>query len=273
LNDDYYIREDYFSSGEYFVISIYKLLQNRCKLIVIDEIDISLDSSAQVELIDKLRELVSKYNSNIIFTTHSLAIMKKMQSNELFYMEKNDNNIEIKIKSYNYIKSLLFQFEGYDKCILTEDEMLSKYITYLLNGEKISSKYNIICVSGADDTVKLMDKNKSELFFGDTTEVLTILDGDQSKYKDKDNVLLLPFESIEKHLLELYLSKKLDYLITGKFDKKNIDSAKKIRKKANALYKELINRKYLDDFEIFELTKTLNNVEDFKSSILKFLSN
>ena len=58
LDDDYYIREDYFSSGEYFVISIYKLLQNKCKLIVIDEIDISLDSSAQVKLIDRDRKSV-----------------------------------------------------------------------------------------------------------------------------------------------------------------------------------------------------------------------
>jgi ABC-type multidrug transport system ATPase subunit len=273
LDDDYYIREDYFSSGEYFVISIYKLLQDRCKLIVIDEIDISLDSSAQVELIDRLRELVNTYNSNIIFTTHSLAIMKNMEPGELFYMEKNGDTIDIEIKSYNYIKSLLFQFEGYDKCILTEDEMLNKYIGYLLNGERISSKYNLICVSGADDTVKLMDKNKSELFFGDRTEVLTILDGDQEKYEDKDDVLLLPFDSIEKYLLALYSSSELDYLVTGKFDRTNIDSAKKLRKKANAVYKEFINRKYLDDSQIFDLIKAKNGseVEEFKSSILKFL--
>ena len=210
----------------------------------------------------------------MLFRSHSLAIMKNMKKNELLYMEKNGDVIDIEVKSYNYIKSLLFQFEGYDKCILTEDKMLNKYIAYLLNGEKIPSKYNVICVSGADDTVKLMDKNKNELFFGDGTEVLTILDGDQLKYKDRDDVLLLPIKSIEKYLLKLYLSDKLNHLITEKFDKKNIDSAKKTRKKANAVYKELINKKYLDDLAIFNLIENnmASEVKDFKTLILEFLN-
>jgi len=40
--DNYkYIREDYFSSGEFFVINLYKMILSDCKLIIIDEIDIS----------------------------------------------------------------------------------------------------------------------------------------------------------------------------------------------------------------------------------------
>lgn len=56
LADNYYIREDYLSSGEYFVISIYKLIQSGCNLIAIDEIDISLDAMAQVRFIKKLEK-------------------------------------------------------------------------------------------------------------------------------------------------------------------------------------------------------------------------
>ncbi|HDZ9134498.1 TPA: hypothetical protein RUY93_003701, partial [Vibrio cholerae] len=47
-NDRFYIREDYFSSGEYFVINLYRSILSEKKFIFIDEIDISLDSSAQV---------------------------------------------------------------------------------------------------------------------------------------------------------------------------------------------------------------------------------
>ena len=47
-DERFYIREDYFSSGEYFVISLFKHIKKRKKLIVIDEIDISLDARAQV---------------------------------------------------------------------------------------------------------------------------------------------------------------------------------------------------------------------------------
>jgi ABC-type glutathione transport system ATPase component len=78
LEDDYYIREDYLSSGEYFIINIYKLIQKRCKLIAIDEIDISLDAMAQVRFIEKLRELSHEYNIKLLFSTHSLALIKTL---------------------------------------------------------------------------------------------------------------------------------------------------------------------------------------------------
>ena len=46
FEDDYYLREDYFSSGEYFILSIYRAIHTQPikKLIIIDEIDISLDA-------------------------------------------------------------------------------------------------------------------------------------------------------------------------------------------------------------------------------------
>lgn len=76
--NDYYIREDYLSSGEHFVINLYKMIQSKSKFIVIDEIDICLDASAQVNLLEELRKFCNRYEVNIIFTTHSLAIMKKL---------------------------------------------------------------------------------------------------------------------------------------------------------------------------------------------------
>ena len=65
---------------------------------------------------------------------HSLAIMKSMPDS-LYYMETTHTTTTIERKSYNYIKSLLFQFEGYDKIILTEDKMLVSYVNYLLRDE------------------------------------------------------------------------------------------------------------------------------------------
>ena len=53
-----YVREDYLSSGEYFLIRLYRTLRSSSRLIVIDEIDISLDAVAQVKLLRKLRELL-----------------------------------------------------------------------------------------------------------------------------------------------------------------------------------------------------------------------
>ena len=90
------------------------MIQRKCKLIVIDEIDISLDASAQVNLIKQLRQFCNDYEVNIIFTTHSLALMKTLADSELYYMESNDAVISFRNVSYNYIKSELFCFVGWD---------------------------------------------------------------------------------------------------------------------------------------------------------------
>ena len=41
-DDGWYIREDYLSSGEYFLISLYRTITGPASLVVVDEIDISL---------------------------------------------------------------------------------------------------------------------------------------------------------------------------------------------------------------------------------------
>lgn len=65
LDDSKYIREDYLSSGEFFLISLYRKIKGGAKLIAIDEIDISLDAAAQTKLAGKLREFCEKYKVNI----------------------------------------------------------------------------------------------------------------------------------------------------------------------------------------------------------------
>jgi ABC-type glutathione transport system ATPase component len=71
LGDNRYIREDYLSSGEYFLINLYRTITGGARLIVVDEIDLSLDAAAQVHLLRKLREFCCQYGCNILFTTHS----------------------------------------------------------------------------------------------------------------------------------------------------------------------------------------------------------
>lgn len=69
-SDGRYDREDYLSSGEYFLIRLYRTMTSAARLVVIDEIDISLDAVAQVKLLQKLREYCRKYEC-----THSLRLI------------------------------------------------------------------------------------------------------------------------------------------------------------------------------------------------------
>lgn len=272
LDDNYYIIEDYLSSGEYFVISIYKLIQSRCKLIAIDEIDISLDAMAQVRFIKKLREMTHKYEINLIFSTHSLGIMKMLKSDELFYMDFNDGDYSIENKSYNYIKSLLYGFTDYDKYLLVEDDVLKDFIDFILSGEKIFHKYIVLPIGGADNVVKLMEKNSEKEVFGKIENVKSVLDGDMSlktAYTSRGDISFLPFESIEKDLYTFNSAENFVNFTQEEIKKFNLQNIN-----AKTLYKVVIREGKKTQIEIFEFLKSkkVDQVNDFKQKLLEFLN-
>lgn len=271
-DDDFYIREDYLSSGEYFVINLYKMIQRKCKLIVIDEIDISLDASAQVNLLKELRAYCSDYEVNIIFTTHSLPLMKMLIDSELYYMEKDDSVVSLRNASYHYVKSILFGFQGWGKYILTEDKVLKEYLEYLISQsrEAIFFEYIIIYIGGAQNVVDLMNRNKKEQFFSSLVNVIAVLDGDQRSYsfceedKDKDKkIFFIPFESVEKQLKEHYDRGGRDGL---PFVKQAND--------AKQLYKSLTKTEKMSNVEIFSFISERKTceVEKFSNDLITFLN-
>lgn len=223
-DDDYYLREDHFSSGEYFLISLYRRIRSHYLAIFIDEIDISLDAAAQVRLVEWLRRFKDIYQTKFVFTTHSLAMMRTV-SDELFYMEEQaDGAISIERKSYGFVKSTLFGFNGWEKYILTEDAVLSDFLKHLIDQHcaRPFYQFKIIFVGGSKNTADLMQRNKSEKFLTDEYKnVIVVLDGDQKKtaLAKKENVFCIPMESVEKELLarclkgEFWNTRELQLLI------------------------------------------------------------
>jgi len=273
LEDDYYIREDYLSSGEYFIINIYKLIQKRCKLIAIDEIDISLDAMAQVRFVEKLRNLSHEYGIKLLFSTHSLALIKTLRDEELYYMELNDGICSFENKSYNYIKSLLYGFQDYDKYILTEDEMLKAYMEYLLQTETIFSKYIILYIGGASNTVSLMEMNKQKKIFEHEKNVCTVLDGDvKEDYNNREDIYFLPFLSVEKELFNYFNNGSgfIDFT-NDELRKYNVSNTPK----GKEIYKMVIRQKLKTQKEIFKFisNQKVEEVEAFKNQLSGFLNN
>ena len=209
-DDGTYIREDYFSSGEYFLVSLYRTVTGSARLIVVDEIDISLDAVAQVQLIERLRELCTKYDCNVLFTTHSLAMIRKLDGHELFYMEQEDiGDTVLRSVSYSYIKSRLFGFLGFDRYILTEDRVLRDFLETFIRRfcQSVFFEYTIIYIGGASQVVDLLIRNRSDAFFSDSSNVIAILDGDQreTEFAQEESVYCLPFENVEVALYEHYM--------------------------------------------------------------------
>jgi ABC-type multidrug transport system ATPase subunit len=201
-NDGTYIREDYLSSGEYFLINLYRTIKGAARLIVIDEIDISLDSAAQANLAGWLRAFCVRYNRKILFTTHSLALMRQLETSELFYVNENNGIVSINPTSYSYAKARLFGFAGWDRYILTEDEVLLGFIEALIETfcHDCFFRYKVIFVGGGTQVVGLMKHNEREQFLSSPEKVIAILDGDQKneKFTLHPSVYTIPIESVEK---------------------------------------------------------------------------
>lgn len=212
LDDDRYVREDHLSSGEFFLISLYRKIKSSYTLIVIDEIDISLDAAAQSRLIAWLRNFCKNEKVNILFTTHSMAIMRTMREHELYYMQNDGNSVAIRPASYNFIKSILFGFDGCDRYILTEDPVLEGLLRYLIVTHNIPLfyKFKIIPIGGGNNVMQLFERNKKDRFFGPPEQVMVVLDGDYAKKRSgrKKHVRCIPFASVEKKIYEDYLTGK-----------------------------------------------------------------
>ena len=267
LQDSKYIREDYLSSGEFFLISLYRKIKNYRKLIVIDEIDISLDAAAQTKLAATLRGFCSKYKVNVVFTTHSLPLMKTLEYGELFYMEKVEEFVAPALASYNFIKSILFGFKGWDRYILTEDDVLQRFLEHIIEKfrAEIFFEYKTIYIGGGPNVVDLMNRNASEEFFGHADSVIAVLDGDQAhlRYARKSlSTYCIPIDSVEKALYADYKDgvTRLTAL-AGEVDA--VD--------AKDFYKKLIKQSIMSEVDIFEYLYTNNNF-DFSPFIEKLRS-
>lgn len=203
-----YIREDYLSSGEFFLINLYRTIKNRSRLIVIDEIDLSLDAAAQAHLLGWLRDFCKLYGCSILFTTHSLAIMRTLKDSELSYFDLENGIASIAPASYSYTKARLFGFTGWDRYILTEDWVLAGLIEKLIANHCVPCfyKHKLIYIGGGSQVVDLLGRNRNEVFLSRRENVIAILDGDENDkpYARDEGVHLIPVESVEKELFHRY---------------------------------------------------------------------
>jgi energy-coupling factor transporter ATP-binding protein EcfA2 len=226
-DDGTYIREDYLSSGEYFLINLYRTIKGSSQLIVIDEIDISLDAAAQANLAKWLRGFCTKYERKILFTTHSLALMRQLETSELFYVDESQGHISINPTSYGYAKARLFGFAGWDRYILTEDEVLLGFIEAIIRRHCSQTffRYKILFIGGGTQVIGLMKNNEREQFLSSPDKVISILDGDQInvKYVSHPQVYTIPIDSVEK---AIYAESQADSAFPFMTDRVNFTSAK-----------------------------------------------
>ncbi|MDI9335207.1 MAG: AAA family ATPase [Cytophagales bacterium] len=262
--DGRYVREDHFSSGEYFLINLHRKILQGQSLLVIDEIDISLDATAQTRVATELRKLCAQHSVNIVFTSHSLAMMQTMEPGEILYIEREAEKAKLDSVAFGYVKSVMFGFKGYDKYILTEDERLKEFLEYLISRycPPCFFSYVIIAAGGGTEVVRLMDRNEKEEFLNASKNVIAVLDGDQKSKSHalRPNAHCIPVWNVEQAFWDEF--QKSEFQSNPKTSIQL--PASNARSKPKELYKHVIKNKIYSRDETFKIICD-RHVEEFRT--------
>lgn len=236
------------STGENLLLTILSSIESRMKkevyggapaFLFLDEIELALHSSALRRLVFFLKEIAMNLNTVVLFSTHSIELIRSITPDSIFYIQRHVNgSMEIinpcfpvyatrNLESSNY---------GHDFIILVEDDLARGIIERILKERKLLSNKRILVIAVGGWTQVLRFANdtiRSNLAIC-TTKILIVLDRDIQKEvfpfmkKEHINISLplhyLPVKSLEKYLLnKLYvdvdtsLFRELnDYLFQGK---------------------------------------------------------
>ncbi|MEI0492988.1 AAA family ATPase [Brachyspira intermedia] len=194
-------------SFEYYYDSLdenYRNNEEFVSIFLIDELDATLHPNYQNKLLDKLEEYSKKYKIKVIFTTHSLSLIKyslnKKEQINIIYLKDKNNKVVKSYKSniYEIIQDLFNigrnkMYENIRINIFTEDEEARIFLNILFDfferkyGTSFSyirSKFfllNIKIGSGNLQTLFREEHFEDEQYLG-----ICILDGD--KRNNEDNI-------------------------------------------------------------------------------------
>lgn len=258
-NESYYLREDHLSSGEFFLIQIFRLISSGASIILIDELDVALDATAQVNLYSAIKPLLEKYQSRLIVVTHSLAFMETVEEGGLYYLERHEKHITLEKRSFGYIKSDLYGFRGKDRFILTEDKVLGAFIKYLIKKYiNYFYEFEIVEVGGHPQVSSIAQKNDDCQIFGSPDKLLIVVDRDiigELRYDGKSTVCCSPVDDIE-----LYLWSKREELLPD-VRLEEFQRAKKDKDTAKTFCKKVIASGQKTADELFQLVCEHNSSE------------
>ncbi|MBP3609959.1 MAG: AAA family ATPase [Lachnospiraceae bacterium] len=236
------------STGENLLLTILKSLEIRLgkrnrgglpSFIFLDEIELALHSSALRRLVFFLRKIADEHNFVVLFSTHSIELIRSIRPENIFYLQRHiDNSIEVINPCYPIYatRNLESSNYGHDYIIMVEDDLAKKIVEKILYQKNLLSNKRVlvIAVGGWTQVLRFAyDTIRSNLTMS-TTKIMIILDRDikesvpgfmkNEKIGFSTPPNYLPIKSLEKYLLEKLVNnvdhvlfRKLnDYLFQGK---------------------------------------------------------
>lgn len=90
-----YHSEKHFSLGELCVLKLLRLLKDVANnsMLIVDELEMALHPRAQIELLKYLEQEAKKKKLTVIFSTHSITLLKAINHKQIIYLEKNEKGV------------------------------------------------------------------------------------------------------------------------------------------------------------------------------------
>lgn len=193
-------------------------------ILVIDELDSTLYPASQIKLIEALRKFSSQLKIQIVFTTHSLTLLKKLcewqedknipNQTKVIYLQKIDNTIKaIENITYDVIKNKLNVALAKNPSpkkipVFTEDKETEIFLKAIIKTRSNPLKF-LNCTLGCGNLIELVNK---EIVGFRYNESLIVLDGDvrtesskMRKINQHKNILILPGNKSPERLLADFL--------------------------------------------------------------------
>lgn len=193
-------------------------------ILAIDELDATLYPASQLKLIDALRTFSSRFNVQIVFTTHSLTILEKvceLQENikltnqvKVVYLEKKNSTVKANDNiTFDIVRNKLNVALTGEKSIkkipvFTEDKEGEIFLKAILKRRTKVLQF-ADCTLGCDNLIELSRKKITGFKY---PQSLIILDGDVRSESSKmrrinqgNNFLILPGDKSPERQLAQFL--------------------------------------------------------------------
>lgn len=174
-------------SGEQRVIKIINVLLNAepCSLVLIDEIDLLLHVSSLRRLIEKVHELSSKRNIQVVFTTHSLEMMTLRDYVKIQYISNYGESHQSLVFD-EITADLVYSMTGKRHAthsIFVEDSLAQRLIVELARRKGVSSAVEVVTYGSIENAFSLAAGFVIEERSPGNN--LIVMDGDKYETSDK----------------------------------------------------------------------------------------
>ena len=182
--------EAFAGSGEFAIVSLVEAVMNAPKksLIVLDEPEVSIHPRAQEIVLEFLAEQALINHHQIVFTTHSPAMIRMLPSNAIhvLYVDGSGNtNVRSCVHAEEAFVEIGATFEK--KTIVVEDKAAKLVVDKILKDRNLSANFDVLKAPNGAEYIKSSLVLANSLT--NTENVLFILDGDKKReHRDPNNI-------------------------------------------------------------------------------------